>query len=81
MRKIFVFSTKYLYTQLIFILGKRKVWVRSASVVPKHNNVLMAHCYTWIRSASVLPDANRIQNRFWYFNGMNFGYDRKKSTV
>ena len=29
-------------------LGKREVWIRSATVVPKHNNGLITYCYVWI---------------------------------
>ena len=38
--------------------GKREVWVRSKSIVPKRNNGLMTLCYVWAKSASVLPTRN-----------------------
>ena len=55
-----VFWVKY-RTQLFLkytVFGKREVWVRSASVIPKGNNVLMSLCYIWVRSASVIPKRN-----------------------
>jgi len=35
-------------------MGKREVWVRSASVVPKCNNGSLIHCYVWVRQTSTL---------------------------
>ena len=38
--------------------GKREVWVRSASVVPKRNNGLMTQCYIWVKQMPILPKSN-----------------------
>ena len=38
--------------------GKREVWVRSASVLPKRNNGLMTQCYIWVRQMPIVPKSN-----------------------
>ena len=47
--------------------GKREVWVRLASVVPKRKNGLMTHCNVWVHS---YPN---VAMRYYSF--VTFGYD------
>ena len=43
---------------LLSNFGKRVVWVRSASVVPKRNNIIMTHCNVWVRQMPSVPKIN-----------------------
>ena len=39
-------------------MGKREVWVRLASVVPKRNIGLMTHCYVRVGQVPIVPKCN-----------------------
>ena len=78
-------------------MGKREVWVRSASVVPKFNNRSIIPCYIRVREMPIVPKCNNeslIHGYVWVrqlpivprlhhlrFNGLTFIYDRENNIV